>query len=41
MEAAELNKKNRSLSKKTDDKNLVAIISAAVSAHRARAKKHR
>jgi len=38
MEAAELNKKRRSLIKTTEDKILVAIISAAVSAHRARAR---
>jgi sodium pump decarboxylase gamma subunit len=36
MEAAELNKKKRSLIKTTEDKVLVAIISAAVSAHHAR-----
>jgi sodium pump decarboxylase gamma subunit len=33
MEAVELNKKRRSLFKATEDKVLVAIISAAVSAH--------
>jgi sodium pump decarboxylase gamma subunit len=38
MEATELNKKRRSLIKTTEDKVLVAIISAAVSAHRARAR---
>jgi len=36
MEAAELNKKKRSLVKGTEDGVLVAIISAAVSAHHAR-----
>ena len=36
MEAAELSKKKRSLIKTTEDKVLVAIISAAVSAHHAR-----
>jgi len=36
MEAAELNKKKRSLFRKTEDEVLVAIISAAVSAHHAR-----
>jgi sodium pump decarboxylase gamma subunit len=36
MEAAELNKKKRSLVKETEDGLLVAIISAAVSAHHAR-----
>jgi hypothetical protein len=35
MEAAELSKKKRSLIKTTEDKVLVAIISAAVSAHHA------
>jgi sodium pump decarboxylase gamma subunit len=41
MEAAELNKKRRSLIKTTENKVLVAIISAAVSAHRTRAKTDR
>lgn len=36
MEAAELSKKKRSLVSKTKKNVLVAIISAAVSAHRAR-----
>lgn len=36
MEAAEISKKRRSLVKSTEDKVLVAIISAAVSAHHAR-----
>lgn len=36
MEAAEMNKKKRSQFKTTEDGVLVAIISAAVSAHRAR-----
>jgi sodium pump decarboxylase gamma subunit len=38
MEAAELNKRKRSRFKTTEDEILVAIISAAVSAHRARQK---
>ena len=36
MEAAELNKKKRSLFKAIEDRVLVAIISAAISAHHAR-----
>jgi len=36
MEAAELNKKKRSLFKATEDRVLVAIISAAISTHHAR-----
>ena len=36
MEAAEISKKKRSLFKTTEEEVLVAVISAAVSAHRAR-----